>query len=311
VRETNFPCLPNPCMAEQGSSEEPNGNVGNLNANDHPISKFTRRMSGKDWYLVSQGHEVTINNLMQELAETKLENLALLKQMAELEGPSESRGDDVGAPIPPDGVNKGQGSPRHQKVAENSSANESTTNDGGKRKEAEEEEGEIDDVVEDSFDDLPLLSVQRSTSSTSSTSKSIDRRTTQLKHKLPDKVINMTGDQDLMQKNLEHINEADREKLNAKVAQMTGETKVLKKKLRDRFGSQIHKESAEMQAACEKYERLKKESMVGYLHGTAGELKMAIKEKKMAIKDKIKTEGKKVKTKVDELRSNPAVVQNN
>ena len=92
-------------------------------------------------------------------------------------------------------------------------------------------------------------------------------------------MLHLTGDEDLEQKNLEHIDEANREAMSSKVAQMTGETKVLKKKLRKRFGSQMHKENKEMQAACEKYERIKKESMLGYIHGTAGEMKMAVRNK--------------------------------
>ena len=34
-----------------------------------------------------------------------------------------------------------------------------------------------------------------------------------------------------------------------------------------------------MQKAVEKYERLKKESMIGYLKGTAGEMKIAMSQK--------------------------------
>ncbi|GMH56986.1 hypothetical protein TL16_g02266 [Triparma laevis f. inornata] len=107
----------------------------------------------------------------------------------------------------------------------------------------------------------------------------ISKRETHLNQKLPDKAVNLTGDDTLEKMNLEHINEADKEKLSTKAAALTGSGTVLKKKLRNRFGSEIHKENKDMQKAVEKYERLKKESFAGYLKGTAGEMKIAMSQK--------------------------------
>lgn len=238
-----------------------------------------RRMSEKDWCLVAEDKELTIQNMLDELAKLNLENEQLKKKVVHLEGCMEGQRGKTGVPSPPENSSKGQGSPRHDKLVE-------SLESVGKN---EVQEAGADDtrfIDEDAGKEKKFPHEKKSP---------FERVDSQLLHKLPDKVINMAGDETLEKKNREHIEEKDKEALSSKVALMTGETTVLKKKLRDRFGSQIKKENAEMQAACEKYNRIKKESVMGYLHGTAGEMKMALKIK-------LKQEKKQVMNKMEELR---------
>ncbi|GMH52065.1 hypothetical protein TrRE_jg10044 [Triparma retinervis] len=239
-----------------------------------------RRMSEKDWFFVAEEKELTIQGLLDELTKLNLENEQLKTKVARLEGRAEGQEGEIVGPSPPADSSKGQGSPRHDKLVE------SLDDSAG-----------LNDVQEALIDDTSASEADTTNTKKESRKKvPIDRADSQLLHKLPDKVINMAGDEDLEKKNREHMEETHKETLSNKVAQMTGEATVLKKKLRDRFGSQIHKENAEMQAACEKYNRIKKESVMGYLHGTAGEMKIALKTK-------LKQEKKQIKNKVDEYRS--------
>jgi hypothetical protein len=98
--------------------------------------------------------------------------------------------------------------------------------------------------------------------------------------KLADKAIAMMGDAQLEKKNLEHLDENQRENISGKAAKLVGSEVVLKKKLRDRFGSEIHREAKEMQAAKEKYEALMSQNgATAYVQGAAGTAYLAIKEK--------------------------------
>ena len=81
----------------------------------------------------------------------------------------------------------------------------------------------------------------------------------------------------LAKQNLEHLEESNKEKLSSKAAQLTGSNAVMKKKLRDRFGSEMHRECIEMQLAKEKFEKMKAESAMGYVQASLGEGMMKIK----------------------------------
>ena len=95
---------------------------------------------------------------------------------------------------------------------------------------------------------------------------------------LSDKAVAMMGDKKVEKMQLEHISDANKEKMSNKAAKLVGSGVVLKKKLRDRFGSEMHMESKEMQAAKEKYERMKAESAKGYVTAVAGEGLGALKK---------------------------------
>ncbi len=96
--------------------------------------------------------------------------------------------------------------------------------------------------------------------------------------RLADKAIAMLGDAELEQQSKEYLDEEKKRAMNEKAAKLVGSEKVLKKKLRDRFGSEIHREAKEMMLAKEKYERLKKSSgVLDYMRGSAGEAYLAAK----------------------------------
>ena len=86
------------------------------------------------------------------------------------------------------------------------------------------------------------------------------------------KAVKMLGDDELEKQNLAFMDEEQKAKMNAKAAKLVGTNVVLKKKLRDRFGSEMHIESIEMQKAKEKYEKLKADSLAGWVAGTVGEM---------------------------------------